>query len=161
MVYLVSNYLWPALFLPTFSLCCAWGTIVYTTFYSYLWSSLSSLLSASFLLYLLSALFLFTSFARTTGLHFPRVIPRRSSSRTHHHTWWGCCVFDISQPSLPTPFSVVLVSVSVFMTLSTVFHSINSPDNSPLFLSVLPVFVLPYWSFELYIIFWRSPSALI
>ena len=33
-------------------------------------------------------------------------------------------------PSLPTPFYSVLVSLSVFMALSTVFHSINSPDNS-------------------------------
>ena len=36
-------------------------------------------------------------------------------------------VFDINQPSLPTPFYSVLVSVSVFMALSTVFHSMNSP----------------------------------
>ena len=41
-------------------------------------------------------------------------------------------VFNIGQPSLPTPFHSVLVGVSVFMALSTVFHSINSPDNSPL-----------------------------
>ena len=34
---------------------------------------------------------------------------------------------DINQPSLPTPFYSVLVSVSVFMALSTVFHAINSP----------------------------------
>ena len=40
-------------------------------------------------------------------------------------------VFNISQASLPTtPFYSVLVTVSVFMALSTVFHSINSPDNS-------------------------------
>ena len=39
-------------------------------------------------------------------------------------------VFDINQPSLPTPFYSVHVSVYVFMALSTVFHSINSPDNS-------------------------------
>ena len=38
----------------------------------------------------------------------------------------------------------VLVSVSVFMALSTVFHSINSPDHSPLSYSVLPVLSLPY-----------------
>ena len=37
-------------------------------------------------------------------------------------------VFDIHHPSLPTPFSSVLVSISVFMALSTVFHSINSHD---------------------------------
>ena len=39
-----------------------------------------------------------------------------------------------------SPFSdSVLVSVSVSMALSTVFHRINSPDNSPLSHSVLPV----------------------
>ena len=46
-------------------------------------------------------------------------------------------VKDINQPSLPTPFYNVLVSISVFMALSTVFDSINSPDNSPLSNSVL------------------------
>ena len=53
-------------------------------------------------------------------------------------------VFDINQLSLPTPFYSVLVSISVFMVLSTVFHSINSPDNSPLPHSPLPVLILPY-----------------
>ena len=38
-----------------------------------------------------------------------------------------------------SPFYSVLVSISVFMALSTVFHCINSPDNSPLSHSVLPV----------------------
>ena len=56
-------------------------------------------------------------------------------------------VFDINQPSLPTSFYSVLVSVSVFMALSTVFHSVNSPDSSPFSPSVLPVLSLPYWSF--------------
>ena len=50
-------------------------------------------------------------------------------------------VFDnINQPSLPAPFYSVLVSVFVFMALSTVFHSVNSLDNSPLSHSVLLVF---------------------
>ena len=58
-------------------------------------------------------------------------------------------VFDIIQPSLPTSFYSVLVSVSVFMALSTIFHSGNqirhSPDNSPLsHHSVLLVLFLPY-----------------
>ena len=39
-------------------------------------------------------------------------------------------VFGINQLSLPTPFYSVLVPVSVFIALSTVFHSINSPENS-------------------------------
>ena len=60
-------------------------------------------------------------------------------------------IFDINQPSLRTPFHSALVSVSVFMSLSTVFHSMNSPDNSLLSHSVLPVLFLPYWSFQLYI----------
>ena len=58
---------------------------------------------------------------------------------------------DINQLSLPTPFYSVLVSISVFMALSTVFHSVNSPDNSPFSHSVLVVLALPYWSFQLYI----------
>ena len=60
-------------------------------------------------------------------------------------------VFDINQPSLATPFYSVLVSISVLMALSAEFHSINSPDNSPLSPSVLPVLFLPYWSFQLYV----------
>ena len=55
----------------------------------------------------------------------------------------------------------VLVSLSVFMALSTVFHSVNSLDNSPFSHSVLPVLSLSYWSFQLYIPLWKSPSALI
>ena len=57
-------------------------------------------------------------------------------------------VFDINQPSFPAPFHSVLVSISVFVALSTVFQSINSPNNSPLSHSVLPVLCLPYWSFQ-------------
>ena len=59
-------------------------------------------------------------------------------------------VFDmINQPSLPTPFYSVLVSISVFMALSTVFRSINSPGNSLLSHSGLLVLFLPYWPFQL------------
>ena len=36
------------------------------------------------------------------------------------------------------PFYSVLVSISVSMALSTVFHSTNSPDNSPFSDPVLP-----------------------
>ena len=60
-------------------------------------------------------------------------------------------VSDINRPSLPTPFYFIFVSISLFMALSTVFHSINSPDNSPLSHSVLPVLFLPYWSFKPYV----------
>ena len=58
-------------------------------------------------------------------------------------------VFHINQPSLPTLFYSVLVSVYVFMALSTVSDSINSPDKSPLSHSVLLVLFLPYWSLQL------------
>ena len=57
-------------------------------------------------------------------------------------------VFDINQPSLPTPLYSVLVSISVFMALFTEFHSINSPSNFPLSHSVPPVLFLPNWSFH-------------
>ena len=46
---------------------------------------------------------------------------------------------DLNQPSLPTSFYSVLVSVSVYLALSTVFYPINFPDNSPFSDSVLPV----------------------
>ena len=62
-------------------------------------------------------------------------------------------VFDINQPGWPTPFYAVLVSVSVFMVLSTVFHSINSPNNPLLSHSALPALFLPCWSFQLHISF--------
>ena len=48
-------------------------------------------------------------------------------------------VFDLTQPSLPTPFYCVLVSISGFMALSTGFHSTKSPDNSLLSHSVFAV----------------------
>ena len=70
-------------------------------------------------------------------------------------------VFDIKQTSLPTPFYSVLASASVFMALSAIFYSINSPDNSPLSHSVLLVLFLPHWSFQLHISGQKSPSALV
>ena len=65
-------------------------------------------------------------------------------------------VFDINQPSLPIPFYSVLVSISVFMALSAVLHSLNSPYNSPLSHSVLPVLSLPYGPFN-YVPLYESP----
>ena len=53
-------------------------------------------------------------------------------------------VYDMSYSSLPTPFYSVLVSIFVFMALSTVFDSMNSPANSALSHTVLPVIILPY-----------------
>ena len=87
----------------------------------------------------------------TILLHFSQLclihtIPTGSPSRGGDAAVY---VFDINQPSLPTPFYSVLVSVSVFMAFSTVFHSIHSPNNSPLSHSVLLVLFLPYWSFHL------------
>ena len=45
----------------------------------------------------------------------------------------GMLRFLKNQLSWPTPFYSVLVSVSVFMALSTAFHSLNSPGNFPPF----------------------------
>ena len=47
--------------------------------------------------------------------------------------------------------SRIVRSISVFMALSTVFHSINSSDNSPFSRSVLLDLFLPYWFFQIYI----------
>ena len=73
--------------------------------------------------------------ASSFSLDFFSAVPAGSPSRGGDV---ATSVFDINQQSLPTPFYSILVSVSVFVVLSTVFHSINSPDNSPLFHSVLP-----------------------
>ena len=54
-------------------------------------------------------------------------------------------------------FYSVIVSVSFFMALSTVFHSVNSPDNSPLSHSVLLVSFLPYRTFQQFISLLKSP----
>ena len=43
------------------------------------------------------------------------------------------------------------------MALTTVSHSINSSDNSPISYSVLPVLFLPFWSFQLCISLWSLP----
>ena len=59
-------------------------------------------------------------------------------------------VFDLNQPSSATSLYFGLVSVSVF-TLSAIFHSMISPDNSPLSHSVFLVLFPPYRSFQLYI----------
>ena len=47
---------------------------------------------------------------------------------------------DLNQSSLPAPFYSVLVSTSVFMALSTVFHSLNAPTT----LCFLTLF---FWSY--------------
>ena len=59
----------------------------------------------------------------------------RDSTRPHHagsFTWWGC--YGLCLRHKPTElahsFHSVLVSVSVFMALSPVIYSINSPNNS-------------------------------
>ena len=66
-------------------------------------------------------------------------------------------VFDMNQPSLSTPSYSVLVSVYVFMALSTVFHSIISPNNSLLSHFVLPVGMLPYNIFDINQPSWPTP----
>ena len=66
------------------------------------------------------------SFSRGVKLHNDRTlvfpafgVPAGSPSRGGNVAVY---VFYINQPSLPTAFYSVLVSISVFMALSTVFH---------------------------------------
>ena len=59
-------------------------------------------------------------------------------------------VYILYKPTdLAHSFYSVLVSVPAFLARSTVFHSINSPDNSPLSRSVLLVLFLLHSSFQL------------
>ena len=95
---------------------------------------------------------------RTWKMHMKKIEPREASvsgslslsllcSRAHLHVV-GMLGF---MSSLLTPFYSVLVSVSVFMAFSTLFHSINSPDNSLVSHPVLPALFLLYSSVQLYI----------
>ena len=70
------------------------------------------------------------------------------------HLRMGRCglFFYTDQLSLHTPFYSVFVSISIFMALSTLFHSKHSPNNCPLSHSDLLLVLFPqYWSFQLYI----------
>ena len=52
---------------------------------------------------------------------------------------YSTVLHSVAGLSLAHSFYSVLVSISVYMALSTVFRSLNSPDNSPLSQSVLLV----------------------
>ena len=74
------------------------------------------------------------------NLTYFRLVPTGSPSRGGDV---AVSVFDVNQPSLPTLFCSLPVSICVFMALTIVFHSINSPEKSPNSHSVLLVlFVL-------------------
>ena len=77
--------------------------------------------------------------------------------------WWGCFgLYRWHEPAeLAHSFFILFVCLYLSMALSIVYNSINSPNNSPLSHSVLPVLFLSYWSFQLYISFLMSLSALI
>ena len=71
-------------------------------------------------------------------------------------TWWEWCGCLWHKPAeIAHSFRSLLVTISVFVALSTAFHSTDSPHNSPLSHSVLPVLFLPYWSFQLYTYLWK------
>ena len=55
-------------------------------------------------------------------------------------------VKDINQPSLPTPFYSLLISI--FMTLSTVIHSNINPPNNSAFSLCSSSLILTYWAFQ-------------
>ena len=78
-------------------------------------------------------------------------------------TWWGCCGSCQGHTSTELAYSFLICSCVYFclMTLLTVFHSINSADNSPLSHSVLPALILLRCSFQLYISYECLPKPFI
>ena len=78
---------------------------------------------------------------------FPLPVPRGSPSHG------GDVVVYVFDKPTKLAHSFLFCSCDFFclMVLSAVLHSINSPNNSPLSHSVLPVLFLPDWSFQLYI----------
>ena len=102
--------------------------------------------------------------------------------RTQHQTWWVihslgfCCVKNRQSlvhecvknvqrfwktTATTTTTTKKKKKKPVFMSFSTVCHSINSSNNSPLSHSVFQDLFLPYWSFQLYISLLKFPSAMI
>ena len=78
-------------------------------------------------------------FEESTNQSLPLCLPTGPGRLTF--TWWGCYGLCFRHRH----------------GLSIIFHSINSPNNSPLSYPVLPVLYLPYWSFQLYLSLWKSP----
>ena len=76
------------------------------------------------------------------ALYFFDILWHKPTELSHSFLFCSCVCFNL-------------------LALSTVFHSTNSPNDSPLSHSVLPILFLPYWSFQLITSPWRSPSALI
>ena len=80
--------------------------------------------------------------------HVMRMCPRGLT-----FTWWGCCSLCFWHK--PTELAHLFLFCScVCFCLYCPFNCIsfnNSPDNSPLSHSLLPVLFLPYWSFQQYI----------
>ena len=69
-------------------------------------------------------------------------------------TWLGCYFLCLWHEPTQLAHSFLVgscVCFCLYVALSTVFHSMNFPSNSPRSHSVLPVLFLPYWSFQLYI----------
>ena len=93
---------------------------------------------------------LHSSSSSSTISSSPSSVPAGSASRRGEY-----CDNVLHQARSPTPFYSVLLSVSLFMDVSNVFHSLNPPDNPPdkslLSYSVLPVVFILDWSFQLFV----------
>ena len=91
--------------------------------------------------------------------HCGQVYPLSPGTHLHMVGMLHFMPLTISYLSFPTPFCSVLVSFSVFLALSTVFHSMNPLNSSLLSYSVLPMLFVHCWSFQLYIYLYESLSS--
>ena len=75
------------------------------------------------------------------------------SLRAHLHVdgMWQFMLLTKTSQACPLLFILFWCLFLSLWPFNCVFHSINSPYNSLLSHSVLPVLCLPYWSFQLYI----------
>ena len=80
----------------------------------------------------------------------------------HCQAWWRCCsLCPWHKPTeVATPFCYVLVSVSVFVVLSTI-HSINPPNSLWLSCFVIPTLLMSCWPFWTIYLFMKVYLALI
>ena len=82
------------------------------------------------------------------------------SPLAHLQVIWMLWFIFLTWTNQACPLLFILF-LCLFLILFTVFHSINSSDHSLLCHSALLVLFLPYWFFQLYVSFWKSPSALL
>ena len=88
------------------------------------------------------------------SLGVPEGLPSRGGDATVY-------ALDINQPSLPTFLKILFLCLFLSLWPIQLYFIPWILPTTPFSHSVLPVLILPYWSFQLYISLWKPTSALV